>query len=121
VSCIPPTWVHIEKNATDTVLDRFRAATPLQTIPDAETGCELIAKRFAARFRVCGFTPPYPTWPVRPSAFEDAPDLTPRQLLIKVDAHIRHCLDTNQIIELDRLVTGPESRQSPPVATPSAV
>lgn len=121
VSCIPPTWVHIEKNATDTVLDRFRAATPLQTIPDAETGRELIAKRFAARFRVCGFTPPYPTWPVRPSAFEDAPDLTPRQLLIKVDAHIRHCLDTNQIIELDRLVTGPESRQSPPVATPSAV
>lgn len=108
VSCIPATWVHIERVATDTVRDRFRTAVQLKTIPDAETGRELIARRFAARFRSVGFTPPHPTWPVSLSAFEDAPDLTPRQLLRKVDDHVRSCLESGQITELDRLVTAHE-------------
>ncbi|GLX00618.1 ATP-binding protein [Microtetraspora sp. NBRC 16547] len=101
VSCIPATWVLIEEYATDTVRDRFRQALQLMTIPDAETGRLLVAKRFEAQFGAVGFEPPYPTWPVRAEAFEDAPDYTARQLLIKIDNHIQSCLLDEEIRELE--------------------
>ncbi|MCC5576488.1 DUF87 domain-containing protein [Microtetraspora sp. AC03309] len=101
VSCIPTTWVLIETFATNTVQDRFRQAVQLKTIPDAETGRLLVAKRFEAQFGAVGFEPPHPTWPVASSAFEDAPDFTPRQLLIEIDNHIRSCLIDEEIRELE--------------------
>ncbi|GLW09921.1 hypothetical protein Misp01_50500 [Microtetraspora sp. NBRC 13810] len=103
LSCIPATWVYIEEAATDTVQDRFRQAVHLQTISDPEIGRALIAQRFGTRFNEIGFEPPYPTWPVAPSAFADAPDFTPRQLLKKIDAHIQWCLAIDEVKELDRL------------------
>jgi hypothetical protein len=103
VSCIPPTWILIEKFATDTVRDRFRQAVQLKTIPDAETGRALIEKRFGSRFREIGFEPPYSTWPVKSSAFERAPGFTPRQLLIKIDEHVQSCLFNDEIKELEHL------------------
>ncbi|MEV7968421.1 ATP-binding protein [Sphaerisporangium sp. NPDC088356] len=103
VSCIPVSWVLIEEAATDTVRDRFRQALPLMTIPDSKIGLNLVEKRFAERFRKAGFRPPYPTWPVKPSAFEDAPDFTPRQLLIKIDSHVQACLATGEVREMERL------------------
>ncbi|WP_405147440.1 DUF87 domain-containing protein [Sphaerisporangium sp. NBC_01403] len=103
VSCLPLSWVLIEKAATDTVRDRFRQAVPLMTIPDSKIGLNLVEKRFAARFRKVGFRPPYPTWPVKASAFEHAPDFTPRQLLIKIDGHVQACLAADQVKELENL------------------
>jgi hypothetical protein len=111
VSCIPLSWVLIEKVATDTVRDRFRQALPLMTIPDSKIGRNLIEKRFEVRFRKVGFRPPYPTWPVKPSAFENAPDFTPRQLLVKIDSHVQACLASGEVKELEHLAdpfeTGP--------------
>ncbi|GGO61324.1 helicase HerA domain-containing protein [Nonomuraea cavernae] len=101
VSCIPATWTLIEKVATDTVRDRFRQAAPLMTIPDAETGRRLVARRFEVQYQAAGIEPPYPTWPVRPSAFEDAPGFTPRQLLIRIDGHVQACLNDGEVRELD--------------------
>ncbi|MGI5155309.1 helicase HerA domain-containing protein [Microbispora sp. CA-102843] len=103
LSCLPLTWTLIEKHATDTVQDRFRTTLPLGTIPDAKTGRALIEKRFSAQYGAAGFTPPYPTWPVKPEAFEEANQYTPRQLLIRLDQHVRSCLASGQVTELERL------------------
>ncbi|MEU8247730.1 DUF87 domain-containing protein [Nonomuraea sp. NPDC048916] len=115
VSCIPATWTLIEKVATDTVRDRFRQAAPLMTISDAETGRRLVARRFEVQYQAAGIEPPYPTWPVRPSAFEYAPGFTPRQLLISIDGHIRACLAEGEVRELDGF-----PRTTPAPATPTA-
>ncbi|MEU0517754.1 DUF87 domain-containing protein [Streptosporangium sp. NPDC006007] len=117
VSCIPASWILIEKFATDTVRDRFRQTLQLKTIPDADTGRALIEKRFEERFRKIGFEPPYPTWPVRPSAFDLAPDFTPRQLLIKIDGHIQSCLFNGEIEELEHLDNPAVARPGPPTGS----
>jgi len=103
VACIPATWALIRDTATDTFQDRFRDAVQLGGIPSAEIGQALVEKRFTARFTEIGFEPPYPTWPVRPEAFADAPNYTPRQLLRTIDAHIRACVRRGEVRELERL------------------
>ncbi|GIH65252.1 hypothetical protein Msi02_60690 [Microbispora siamensis] len=117
LSCLPTTWTLIETRAIDTVQDRFRVTTPLHTIPDTQTGIALIEKRFSAQYGTVGFTPPYPTWPVKPEAFEEAYQYTPRQLLIRIDTHVRSCLASGQVTELERL-TGSESRKVDRVPPP---
>ncbi|MEU8201842.1 DUF87 domain-containing protein [Streptosporangium sp. NPDC049046] len=117
VSCLPATWILIERLATDTVQDRFRKTVQLMTIPDAKVGRELVERRFAPPFRGIDFTLPYPTWPVRPSAFEDAPDFTPRQLLKVVDRHLHSCLVDGEIRELESLNSRPTT-DPPPVPGP---
>ncbi|GGQ33954.1 ATP-binding protein [Streptosporangium pseudovulgare] len=103
VSCLPHTWTLIEKYATDTARDRFRPMPDLKPLPDADTARALVGKRFAARFAQLGFTPPYPTWPVRPAAFDGAGEYTPRQLLIRIDEHVTGCVVDQEVRELDRL------------------
>jgi hypothetical protein len=117
VSCLPNTWILIKTKATDTVSDRFREAPILHTIPDAETGKAIIEKRFKTRFAEIGFSPPYPTWPIKRSAFDDAPDFTPRGLLRRVDEHINSCLLARRILELDKLGV-PELGPPPPPPPP---
>jgi Helicase HerA, central domain len=121
VACIPDTWQLIKLRATDTVQDRFREASQLKTIPSADLGRALIEKRFAVHFGEIGFTPPHPTWPVRPSAFNEAPGFTPRQLLINIDAHVQACLLDDEIRELDHLGTPPAVEPTPPAFVPEAV
>ncbi|GAB2586656.1 ATPase [Paractinoplanes abujensis] len=111
VTCLPHTWTEITTQATDTVQDRFREAVQLRRIPTAEIGRELIEKRFAQPFEDAGFTPPYPTWPVHPAAFEDAPQYTPRELLRVIDAHVRACLRADAVTEMRTL----DPRAEPPV------
>lgn len=103
VSCLPATWAYIKRTATDTVSDRFREATQLETLPSAEIGQALIAKRFAVHYQAIGFVPPYATWPVTEAAFERAHEYTPRQLLVSIDRHIRSCVDRGVVEELDHL------------------
>ncbi|WP_436762553.1 helicase HerA domain-containing protein [Streptosporangium sp. V21-05] len=120
VSCLPATWILVEKLATGTVRDRFRQTVQLMTIPDAKVGRALVERRFAAPFRELDFTLPYPTWPVRPSAFEDAPDFTPRELLKIVDRHLHSCLADGEVRELESLrsspTPGPVVVHRPPVS-----
>jgi hypothetical protein len=102
VACLPDTWILIRDFAATPVPDRFREATMLTRIPTPEIGRELIAKRFIARYRAQAFDPPYPTWPIRPEAFSDAPEFTPRRLLQRVERHISMCLRSGDLVELDR-------------------
>ncbi|GAA2211955.1 hypothetical protein GCM10009850_074160 [Nonomuraea monospora] len=114
VTCIPATWALIENVAVDTVRDRFRQAVQLMTIPDAATARAIVTRRFEVQYGEAGVKPPYPTWPVRPEAFEQAPGFTPRELLRRIDQHVRACLLDEEVREL----TGFAAEQEP--ATPAA-
>jgi adenylylsulfate kinase-like enzyme len=103
VACLPSVWELISDRAPAPVQDRFRVSATLQGLPSADIGRAILERRFSASYRAIGFTPPYPSWPILPSAFEDAPNYTPRQLLKKADAHIRACLKNDAVEELATL------------------
>ncbi|MEU0555427.1 DUF87 domain-containing protein [Dactylosporangium sp. NPDC006015] len=120
VACIPPSWMLIKSRTTDTVRDRFREPAEMLTIQQPAVARSIIEKRFAHSYGQIGFTPPYPTWPVRPEAFETAAKHTPRQLLIEIDEHVRSCLLHDKVRELERLGEAPSTGPSPapPLAPP---
>lgn len=101
VACLPAVWEGIRTRATATVADRFRVTAPLQPLPTPEIGRAILERRFVASYAETGFQPPYPSWPILPAAFNEAPDYTPRQLLIKADAHIRQCRTHDEVVELE--------------------
>ncbi|MFE3451344.1 helicase HerA domain-containing protein [Nonomuraea sp. NPDC059194] len=103
LSCLPTTWMLIREQATDTVRDRFREPALLRVLKDAPTARAIVERRFVAGFERAGFVPPYPTWPVKESAFDSAVGLTPRQILVKIDRHVQACLAEGEVRELDRL------------------
>jgi len=103
VACIPPSWMLIKNRATDTVGDRFREPGELRAIRDPAIARSIVEKRFAHSYGQVAFSPPYPSWPVRPEAFETAASFTPRQLLIEIDRHVRKCLLNEEVRELGRL------------------
>ncbi|SDZ31924.1 protein of unknown function DUF87 [Amycolatopsis xylanica] len=103
VACMDSVWQDIRDYSPSSVGQRFRRAEQLDTIPTAAIGQTLIEKRFALKFEEVGFTPPYPSWPVRPQAFADAVRFTARGLILRVDAHIQACLNANEVIELTSL------------------
>ncbi|GID27563.1 ATP-binding protein [Paractinoplanes brasiliensis] len=103
VACLPETWELVRRRAISTVMDRFREANQLSAIPDEATGRALVSRRFSPQFSQVGFDPPYETWPIHPDAFALVTTFTPRLLLKRVDAHIRHCVDSNRVIELRSL------------------
>jgi hypothetical protein len=104
VACIPNTWDLIYEKAVRSVGDRFRALTTLGRIDTPSVGLAIIAKRFEERFRKIGYQAPYPTWPVRESAFSNAPSHTPRSLLQRIDRHLERCLSTGEFRELATLL-----------------
>ncbi|MFF0572726.1 ATP-binding protein [Streptosporangium saharense] len=118
VSSLQQTWTLIETYAIDTARDRFRVMPDLKPIPDAESARALVEKRFAPRFAEVSFAPPYPTWPVRPSAFDEASEYTPRQLLIRIDEHIDACQENQEVRELEHLSQIVDRKPLPPVPVP---
>ncbi|MDG4765641.1 ATP-binding protein [Solwaraspora sp. WMMD406] len=121
LSLLPVSWALIKSHAVDTAQDRFRETAPLESIPDADLGRTLVERRLAAHYADVGFVPPYPSWPVRPEAFADAPDFTPRQLLINVEKHIRACVRDGQVTEMTTLTTlTPAAAGKPTAGKPTA-
>ncbi|WP_326553322.1 helicase HerA domain-containing protein [Micromonospora sp. NBC_01813] len=103
VACLPASWALIQNVAVDTVQDRFREAVNLGLIPTPEVGRALVERRFTVRYQEIGFTPPYPTWPVSPAAFDRQHQFTPRGLLQIIDRHVQGCLRADQVSELTDL------------------
>jgi hypothetical protein len=108
VACQHQVWEGINSHAVVSVGDRFRRESRLDKVPSAAIGRGLIEARFRPRFAEIGFTPPYPTWPVRPEAFDEAVRFTPRQLFKQIDDHIRSCLDTDALVALSNLNDKPD-------------
>ncbi|WP_326556392.1 ATP-binding protein [Micromonospora sp. NBC_01796] len=119
VACIPNSWTIIRTAAADTVADRFRLSSQLKRINDDNLARAIVEKRFATRFREIGFEPPFPSWPVSPRAFAHAGHFTPRQLLIEIDRHIRDCIASGQVRQLDSLGEPPSTEPRAP--RPAAV
>ncbi|WP_257902119.1 hypothetical protein [Saccharothrix obliqua] len=124
VACQFPAWEAIRTRAHGAAADRFRPEYRLKGVATPETAEKLVATRFAPRFADCGFTPPYPTWPVRREAFEGASQFTPRLLFKRIDEHIRSCLDNDVVSELSDLAEQvptpkPEAPAEPAVAVSS--
>ncbi|MCU1660442.1 MAG: family ATPase [Pseudonocardia sp.] len=109
VACIPASWETIRTYAVNSASDRFRVATLQGAMPDSAVAKALVGQHLGGWYAETGFTPPYDTWPVRPSAFEGASarNFTPRRLLQRVDTHIRECLDSGDLRELDDLADRP--------------
>ncbi|GAA2974299.1 helicase HerA domain-containing protein [Actinokineospora diospyrosa] len=104
LACLPGTWTQIATKAADTVPDRFRELRVLGRIVDGRIGRDLVAKRLGVAYQAMGFTPPYPTWPVAESTFAEGwEQITPRELLKRIGAHIELCVRTNEVRELTSL------------------
>ncbi|OBB17928.1 AAA family ATPase [Mycolicibacterium setense] len=103
VACLPAAWEAIQDRATATVQDRFRTTALLQGLPTPEVGRAILERRFTSSYAAIGFTAPYPSWPILPSAFDEATQYTPRQLLKRADTHVRRCLDQDRVEELTQL------------------
>ncbi|GLY50857.1 DUF87 domain-containing protein [Lentzea sp. NBRC 102530] len=94
VACLPNTWKMLKSIASDTVEDRFTTTPILASIADPVVGRRLLEKWLGVMYERNGITPPHPTWPVAPSAFDPAnwSPRTPRQLLKRVHQHAEACL-----------------------------
>ncbi|MEU7750188.1 DUF87 domain-containing protein [Micromonospora sp. NPDC049171] len=121
VATLSTTWARLVEKAPASFAPRFRRCPTLEGIRDATIAREIIARRFAPRFAEIGYTPPYPTWPVREGAFQGAHRYTPRKLIMDVDRHIRACLIRDEVRELEQLSDVPSETAltSAPVTVPS--
>ncbi|MGX9295988.1 helicase HerA domain-containing protein [Tsukamurella paurometabola] len=108
VACMLPTaWETLSSRATASVAARFRVVGPLKSLPDGAIARAIVERRLTAAYRSKEFAPPHPTWPIAPEAFATAVHHTPRDLLTKVDAHIRACVTTRTDFELASFDDGP--------------
>jgi hypothetical protein len=110
ISCLPQSWDYMRDAAVSAALDRFRPPCQVQNIPTPDIGRHMIAQRFAVDYARVTFRPPYPTWPIRPRAFDDATGYTARLLLKRIDTHVRECLRQDRVAELDDLSDAFEDR-----------
>ncbi len=118
VSCLPDVWFLLKKHASRPVVDRFQETVLPDRISSPTIGEAIIAKRFIGKFTEQNFSAPYPTWPIRPEAFKDSEDYTPRALLRRVERHVTECLDNDALVELYDLAAG-ETEHSRQQHTPT--
>lgn len=81
-------------------MDRFREPLFLMPMRDSGVAQAIVATRLAAAYEAAGFTPPYPTWPFKPEAFEEARALLPRELLQRCERHRLACRRAGAVSEL---------------------
>ncbi|UGT42161.1 DUF87 domain-containing protein [Nocardia yamanashiensis] len=120
-ACIPKSWDLIATRAVNSAVDRFTRLELSTALPSANVAIAIVERHLGSLYGEAGFEPPYPTWPVRTTAFDD-PDVghfTPRRLLQLVEGHIRDCLARNTATELEHFEHRLRDR-SPATATVSA-
>ena len=108
VSCLTDSWTLIREQAVASAHARYPTEVQLRPIPSAEVGEALIAAYLGVAFTRAEFTPAYPTWPVRSTAFSDAPLFSPRSLITVVQDHCARCRENGRVTELEQL---PNERQ----------
>jgi hypothetical protein len=103
LSCLTSTWEVLREQTTEAVAARFdRNMIPL-AMADGAHGRLMVEARLATTYKKHRFQPPYPSWPFRPEAFEDAAGLRPpREILIDCATHRDHCIAAGSVRELVR-------------------
>ncbi|MCY4076468.1 MAG: DUF87 domain-containing protein, partial [Acidobacteria bacterium] len=118
VSCLTESWKLIREQTVASAHARYPSEVQLRTIPSAEVGEALIAAYLRAAYASAGFTPEYPTWPVRPAAFAEADLYSPRSLINIVQDHCARCRDNGRITELEQLGPPGGGRPTPDPTPP---
>lgn len=128
VSSLVATWKKIE-GAIPSACQRYPKHPQINLLPSADAAQDLAESHLARGFARAGFAPPYPSWPIKPSAFADANHLTPRQLISLVDTHVTRCRQSRKIVELESFeletdgepenIYPPSAPAGPSPATPS--
>ncbi len=103
LSCLNDSWALIRERSVASAHERYSAAVYLRPIPSARVGTALIAAYLRVAYTRAGFTPLYPTWPVKPIAFADADQFSPRGLINLVQDHCARCVERGQVTELKQL------------------
>ena len=114
LSCLTDSWTLIRKQAVPTAHARYSNVVELHLIPSAEVGEALVAAYLRTSYARAGFTPEYPTWPVRSTAFSDAPLFSPRSLLNVVKDHCVRCRENGRVAELEQLPNERSGNVDPP-------
>ena len=117
VSCLTDSWTLIREQAVPSAHARYPTVVQLRPIPSPEVGEKLVAAYLRTAFTRAEFTPEYPTWPVRSTAFADAVLFSPRSLINVVQDHCARCRENGRVTELERL---PAERPRGPGALPPA-
>ncbi len=114
VSCLETTWNRLSQQvALKTTLDRYEPPRQIKEINSRELALTFLLSRLTPAYRRTGFSPPYPTWPFAPEAFEGAQGLSPRDLLKFGYEHVRTCLSLGQVKEVRLFQT--QASPAPPV------
>ncbi|VEN74862.1 putative ATPase-like protein [Candidatus Desulfarcum epimagneticum] len=119
VSCLETTWQALMEKTVASAAHRFHPPHRLGPVIKSKTAESIAAVRLAPAYKKAKFIPPYPSWPFRPSAFETARELFPREILQRCDRHREMCLKQKKIQELTSF-GGPGSDaqpESPPGGT----
>ncbi|GAA2143597.1 ATP-binding protein [Glycomyces algeriensis] len=102
LACQPLAWERFSTWASGTAQDRFHPMVAFRDLPSAEAARDLAAERLRIAFDHVGFAPPYPTWPIKPEAFEEVPGhFRPRYLLQQIRDHIEECINQGVVLELE--------------------
>jgi hypothetical protein len=109
VSCLPDTWNCFKANFISPALERFAEPIFLSTIGSTFLSQAMVEKRLNLAFSENGLTPPYPTWPFTPKAFEGAADMYPRLLIRLCHAQIEKMILQGRYFEVSSLIERPEA------------
>lgn len=101
LSTLGETWEILETRAIGSFRGRFEPPERLLPITRPEVARRVVERRLARPYQRAGFAPPYPSWPFQPEAFDAIPHFTPRELLVRCEAHRRRCLVRGIVTELD--------------------
>jgi DNA helicase HerA-like ATPase len=122
MACQPIAWTRFSAWASGTARDRFHPLVSFEELPSAEAARDLTAHRLRIAFDNIGFVPPYPTWPIRPEAFDEVPmRYRPRRLLQKVRDHIVDCINRGAVVELESFESTGVSPAEPETIGPEAL
>ncbi|MBO3735475.1 ATP-binding protein [Glycomyces niveus] len=101
LACQPLAWERFDIWASGTAKDRFHPKVTFKDLPSAEAARDLAAERLRIAFEQIDFQAPYPTWPIKPEAFEETPgQFRPRILLQRIRDHVEECLNSEAVAEL---------------------
>jgi hypothetical protein len=103
LSCVTGTWEVLKQQTTEAVAARFDPRPLFLTMASGASSRRMVEARLAAAYKRHAVRAPYPSWPFRKEAFEDAAGLRPpRDILIDCAAHRDQCVAAGAVRELVR-------------------
>ena len=100
-ACLESTWAFFQSRALKSSMDRFKPPLLLGPMGQEDTVQRIIGSRLSHAYSRLDFVPSYPTWPIKPAAFDTAREFFPREILKWCDNYRQRCLRTRTIVEVE--------------------